>query len=91
MLTRASDSCLGSKQLDDFSSTGSDFDTQLLRTQLGMCCREPRRSRLFLGSNPDSARSADERKGVVANNFRRWEPRAGNCRRAILAQGRFPQ
>jgi hypothetical protein len=70
MLTQASDSRLCPKQLDDFWRTGSDFNTQLLRTQLGMCCREPHRCRFFFRSNPDSARSADQRKGVVANNFR---------------------
>src|ERR1700675_4859512 len=70
MLTRASDSRLRSKELDDFWRTGSDFNAQLLRAQLRMCGREPDRSRLFLRANPDSARSADQRKGVVANNLR---------------------
>src|SRR5580704_13162181 len=71
MLTLASDSRLRSKELEDFWRTGSDFNAQLLRAQLRMCRREPHRSRFFLRSNPDSARSADQRKGVVADNLRR--------------------
>ena len=80
-----------SPALDGFLSTGNNLDFRLLRSQLRMDGFEPYFSGFFLGSNPNSPGSADQRKWIVANDLggtiqlkldrvvRKWPNRAEFC------------
>ena len=57
--------------LHHFRRRCGDFESHLLRTQLRVRGLERHRARLLLGTNPDRARAANQRKRIVANYFRR--------------------